>query len=41
MYQSFIPSFLPVMNSQQQLAAIYPDFGEMNRAPYSRWSNGN
>lgn len=27
MYQSPIPSFLPVMNSQQQLSAIYPDFG--------------
>lgn len=32
MYQSTIPSFLPVMNSQQQLAAIYPDFGEIEQS---------
>jgi hypothetical protein len=32
MYQSFIPSFLPVMNSQQQLSAIYPDFGAMSQS---------
>lgn len=32
MYQSFIPSFLPVMNSQQQLSAIYLDFGAMSQS---------
>jgi len=32
MYLSSIPSFLPVMNSQQQLSAIYPDFGAMSQS---------
>lgn len=32
MHPSSIPSFLPVMNSQQQLAAIYPDFGNIGQS---------
>jgi hypothetical protein len=42
MYQSFIPSFLPVMNSQQQLSAIYPDFGaiaERRICTLEHWQN--